>query len=75
MPNVDPETGVRHAKEPDRSLRAKRAVDEGAPLSGCLGMQLTPLFDPSLGEDREAWVAVGMTVEVEGRGEHLYIKQ
>ncbi|KAI0840909.1 MOSC domain-containing protein [Hypoxylon sp. FL0890] len=75
LPNVDPATGVRHPSEPDKSLRAKRAVDEGAPLNGCLGMQLTPLFDPSLGEDREGWIAVGMTVEVEERGRHVYIKQ
>ncbi|KAI1776839.1 hypothetical protein F4818DRAFT_360614 [Hypoxylon cercidicola] len=75
MPNVDQENGFRHPREPDKSLRAKRAVDEGAPLMGCLGMQLTPLFDPSLGEDRAGWIAVGMTVEVEGRGNHVYIKQ
>ncbi|KAI0387677.1 hypothetical protein F5Y04DRAFT_240735 [Hypomontagnella monticulosa] len=75
LPNVDPATGIRHPREPDKSLRAKRAVDEGAPLSGCLGMQLTPLFDPSLGEDREGWIAVGMTVEVEEGGNHVYIKQ
>ncbi|KAI1386349.1 uncharacterized protein F4822DRAFT_313238 [Hypoxylon trugodes] len=75
MPNVDPATGFRHPSEPDKSLRGKRAVDEGAPLNGCLGMQLTPLFDASLGEDREAWIAVGMTLEVEERGEHVYIKQ
>ncbi|KAI1142294.1 MOSC domain-containing protein [Hypoxylon sp. FL0543] len=75
MPNVDPATGIRHPSEPDKSLRAKRAVDEGAPLNGCLGMQMIPLFDPSLGEDREGWIAVGMTVEVEERGHHVYIKQ
>ncbi|KAI0490009.1 hypothetical protein F4859DRAFT_509587 [Xylaria cf. heliscus] len=94
MPNVNPHTGDRHPREPDRSLRALRNVDKGAPLSGCFGMQLTPLFEvdsapPSanpksgsglLGDDdpddgRSAWVAVGMTVDVEGRGEHLYEKQ
>ncbi|KAI0870957.1 MOSC domain-containing protein [Hypoxylon argillaceum] len=93
MPNVDPDTGDRHPREPDHSLRTRRDVDKGAPLNGCLGMQLTPLFEvdeapasnPSsgsglLGDDnpddgRSAWVAVGMTVEVEERGEHLYIKQ
>jgi hypothetical protein len=58
---------------------------------GCLGMQLTPLFEVDntptyrpgsglLGDDetddgRSAWVAVGMTVDVEERGEHVYIKQ
>ncbi|KAI2607290.1 uncharacterized protein GGS25DRAFT_495139 [Hypoxylon fragiforme] len=75
LPNVDPNTGIRHPSEPDKSLRTKRNVDEGAPLLGCLGMQLTPLFDPSLGEDREGWVAVGMTVEVEQLGNHVYTKQ
>ncbi|KAI2624259.1 hypothetical protein GGR54DRAFT_568287 [Hypoxylon sp. NC1633] len=75
MPNVDPANGFRHPREPDKSLRAKRAVDEGAPLSGCLGMQLTPLFDASLGEDREGWIAVGMAIEVEERGDHKYVKQ
>ncbi|KAI0171886.1 hypothetical protein GGR52DRAFT_573037 [Hypoxylon sp. FL1284] len=75
MPNVDPATGTRHASEPGRSLRARRAVDRGAPLLGCLGMQLTPLFDTSLGDDRQSWVAVGMTVDVGRRGEHVYVKQ
>lgn len=96
MPNVDPYTGERHPREPDRSLRALRDVDKGAPLNGCLGMQLTPLFEVDddappnssngklgsglLGDDdpddgRSAWIAVGMTVDVEERGEHLYIPQ
>ncbi|KAI0478884.1 hypothetical protein GGR56DRAFT_689953 [Xylariaceae sp. FL0804] len=75
LPNVDQDSGVRHPSEPDRSLRSRRDVDEGAPRMGCLGMQLTPLFDESLGEDRESWVAVGMAVEVEERGHHVYIKQ
>ncbi|CAJ2513613.1 Uu.00g017320.m01.CDS01 [Anthostomella pinea] len=77
MPNVDPTSGDRHPREPDKSLRALRAVDEGAPLLGCLGMQLTPLFEDSVTDDQEraGWVAVGMTVEVEERGEHVYIKQ
>lgn len=45
MPNVDQESGTRHPKEPDRTLRATREVDENAKGSGCLGMQLTPLFE------------------------------
>ncbi|KAK1759452.1 molybdenum cofactor sulfurase [Echria macrotheca] len=45
MPNVDQETGHRHPVEPDRSLRKFRDVDPGAKKKGCLGMQLTPLFD------------------------------
>ncbi|KAI0202288.1 hypothetical protein F4808DRAFT_71539 [Astrocystis sublimbata] len=97
MPNVDPVTGERHAREPDRSLRALREVDAGAPLHGCLGMQLTPLFevdtnphftsekssgsgsglmgDEEPDDGRSAWVAVGQTVVVEERGEHVYVKQ
>ncbi|KAI0388768.1 hypothetical protein F5Y17DRAFT_451656 [Xylariaceae sp. FL0594] len=107
MPNVHPVTGERHAREPDRSLRALRAVDAGAPNMGCLGMQLTPLFfedddhdhdrgrsgsaneekvknaarsglrgdDDDGDDDPYTWIAVGMEVDVEERGEHLYIKQ
>jgi hypothetical protein len=89
MPNVDQETGARHPREPDHSLRVRRDVDEGAPMMGCLGMQLTPLFDNTpqsgtgsglLGDDDtddgpSTWIAVGMTVDVQERGEHVYIKQ
>lgn len=88
MPNVHPSSGVRHPVEPDKSLRAFRAVDEGAPRSGCLGMQLTPLFDDDAavsttgtsdddggGDDRTSWVGVGMDVVVEMRGAHVYVKQ
>ncbi|KAK6220410.1 MOSC domain-containing protein [Colletotrichum tabaci] len=76
MPNVDPVTGARHRVEPDRSLRKLRDVDEGAPRMGCLGMQMVPLFE---GTDRveymQAWLEVGMSVEVLERGQHVYIKQ
>ncbi|KAF6842098.1 MOSC domain-containing protein [Colletotrichum plurivorum] len=76
LPNVDPDTGVRHGVEPDRSLRKLRNVDEGAPRLGCLGMQMCPIFE---GTDRveymQAWLEVGMAVEVEDRGKHVYIKQ
>jgi hypothetical protein len=76
MPNVDQDSGFRHAVEPDKSLRKYRDVDEGAPHMGCLGVQMTPLFgrtdDP---EAMESWVEVGMEVEVLERGTHRYIKQ
>ncbi|KAK7750367.1 hypothetical protein SLS62_007666 [Diatrype stigma] len=82
MPNVNQTTGLRHPVEPDKSLRTLRAVDEGAPRMGCLGMQLTPLFGSSGAggeevdeEERTSWVGVGMEVVVEERGEHVYIKQ
>lgn len=74
LPNVDPSNGERHPTEPDRSLRKHRAVDPGAPLKGCLGMQATPLFDRVLGDDRESWIGVGMEVEVEETGEHVVVK-
>ncbi|KAK4463700.1 molybdenum cofactor sulfurase [Cladorrhinum samala] len=75
MPNVDQENGIRHPVEPDRSLRQLREVDAGARLMGCLGMQLTPLFDEATGPELESWVEVGMEVAVLERGEHLYIRQ
>ena len=79
MPNVDQASGARHPVEPDKSLRSLRAVDAGAPRLGCLGMQMTPLYPRrgagDDGEERVSWVAVGMDVVVEERGEHLYIAQ
>jgi hypothetical protein len=51
-------------------------VDEGAKHMGCLGMQLTPLFDQtSAPEELESWVEVGEAIEVVGRGNHVYIRQ
>lgn len=80
MPNVDPDTGLRHDVEPDRALRRHRDVDEGAPRKGCMGMQLCPLFDTAAApgvrmDDLESWIEVGMTMEVLKRGSHFYIKQ
>ncbi|KAK0672270.1 putative MOSC domain-containing protein [Cercophora samala] len=77
MPNVNQDSGFRHPVEPDRSLRKLRDVDEGARLKGCLGMQLTPLFDDDDKKKKklESWVEVGMGVEVGERGAHRYINQ
>ncbi|KAM0328198.1 hypothetical protein ACHAQA_005605 [Verticillium albo-atrum] len=78
LPNVDPATGIRHRVEPDRSLRKIRDVDAGAPKMGCLGMQLCPLFEDAEAcevEDLRSWLEVGMDVEVQLRGEHVYTKQ
>ncbi|KAF7542733.1 hypothetical protein G7Z17_g11321 [Cylindrodendrum hubeiense] len=76
LPNVDPETGIRHKVEPDRALRKFRDVDEGAPKMGCMGMQLCPMF-PNAGnpDEREAYIEVGMSIDVVKRGSHLYVKQ
>lgn len=76
MPNVDQDSGARHPAEPDRSLRKFRDVDEGAKKKGCLGMQLTPLFDKTdVPEAMETWLKVGMSAEILKRGEHVYIAQ
>ncbi|KAK6064857.1 MOSC domain-containing protein [Seiridium cupressi] len=72
LPNVDPVTGDRHPVQPDKSLRALRDVDPGAPKAGCLGVQACPLFEEGPAEDKEGWIGVGMEVQVEARGEHVY---
>ncbi|KAK4165900.1 molybdenum cofactor sulfurase [Cladorrhinum sp. PSN259] len=76
LPNVDQDSGHTHPVEPDRSLRKLRDVDDGAKLKGCLGMQLTPLFEKAGSEEEmESWVEVGMSVEVLETGKHFYIIQ
>lgn len=42
LPNVDPDTGVRHPSEPDRTLKRYRKIDRGDLTNACLGMQLVP---------------------------------
>jgi hypothetical protein len=67
---------VSHPIEPDRSLRKLRNVDAGAKHNGCLGMQLTPLFDKTESPGAmETWLETGMSVEVLSTGEHFYIVQ
>lgn len=67
LPNVDPKTGVRHAAEPDRTLKAYRRIDDGDRTNACLGMQLVPAV-------REFRLSVGDEVEVLEQGAHRYIK-
>ncbi len=75
LPNVDQDTGIRHPVKPDRSLRAHREIDDGAPNMGCLGMQLTPMFERT---DRPKYMEmrldVGMSADVLERGSHKYIR-
>lgn len=73
LPNVNQETGIRHLVEPDKTLRAEREIDEGAPKTGCLGMQMTPLFEDT--QAPENYLETGMSIEVLERGEHLYKRQ
>lgn len=42
LPNVDPDTGIRHPCEPDRTLKSYRRIDLGCEMYACLGMQLVP---------------------------------
>lgn len=42
LPNVDPDTGIRHPSEPDRTLKSYRRIDPGCEEYACLGMQLVP---------------------------------
>ncbi|CAM1511442.1 Fc.00g089550.m01.CDS01 [Cosmosporella sp. VM-42] len=75
LPNVDPDTGIRHKVEPDRALRKYRDVDEGAPKMGCLGMQMCPKFpSASTSYELESYIEVGMRIDVLQRGQHKYIK-
>ncbi|KAL6881069.1 hypothetical protein J3F83DRAFT_30581 [Trichoderma novae-zelandiae] len=75
LPNVDPATGVKHKVEPDHSLRKFRNIDEGAPKSGCFGMQLCPIFPkasgPTAEEDLALFLETGMEIKVLQRGPHL----
>lgn len=67
VPNVDPDTGEKHAKEPWDTLVEYRRVDEGMKWKPCFGMLCCPR--------NEGNVEVGMRFEVLGTtGEHKYIK-
>lgn len=75
LPNVDPDTGIRHKAEPDRALRKFRDVDEGAPKMGCLGMQMVPEFlDATTPDELSSYIEVGMDIDVLLKGQHKYIR-
>lgn len=42
LPNVDPDTGIRHPHEQDRTMKSYRCIDRGDLTNACLGMQLVP---------------------------------
>ncbi|KAI9821320.1 MAG: hypothetical protein M1827_004056 [Pycnora praestabilis] len=72
LPNVDPQTGQRHPKQPNDIMRSFRAIDEGADKNACLGMQMVP-------DKEESVIRVGDEVEVleteADTGPHFYLKQ
>ncbi|KAH8423700.1 MOSC domain protein [Aspergillus melleus] len=67
LPNVDPDTGIRHRNEPDRTLKSYRCIDPGDYTNAALGMQLVPAA-------QEFTLSVGDAVSVLETGEHFYIK-
>ncbi|BCS28649.1 MOSC domain protein [Aspergillus puulaauensis] len=67
LPNVDPDTGIRHPREPDRTLKSYRRIDKGDLTNACLGMQGVPAV-------QESRIRVGDAVSVLETGEHCYIK-
>ena len=69
VPNVDPDTGEQHAKQPWDALMKYRRVDEGIKFKPCYGMLCVPREIPAEWE-----VRVGMYVRVrEVTARHRYI--
>ncbi|RLL96812.1 hypothetical protein CFD26_105795 [Aspergillus turcosus] len=67
VPNVDPDTGEKHKREPWDTLMSYRRVDEGIKYKPCFGMLSAPR--------NEGVVEVGMKFEVlEETMQHRYIK-
>ncbi|GAE00177.1 MOSC domain protein [Paecilomyces variotii No. 5] len=67
LPNVDPDTGVRHPSEPDKTLKSFRCIDAGDRTNACLGMQLVP-------SEEKFTIRVNDQISVLEEGEHFYIK-
>ncbi|KAJ5160794.1 uncharacterized protein N7482_007798 [Penicillium canariense] len=66
VPNVDPDTAVKHKKQPWDTLMSYRRVDEGIKYKPCFGMLAAPRS--------EGAVEVGMKLEVlEETNKHRYI--
>lgn len=66
LPNVDPDTGVRHDVEPDRTLRAKRGIVPGLEKKAVMGLQVVCREEES---GRGRLIHVGDEVEVLQRGD------
>jgi hypothetical protein len=63
LPNVDPHSSERHPREPDKTLKAFRCIDDGDPNNACLGLMLVPA------KEKGVKLQVGQGVEVLERGE------
>jgi uncharacterized protein len=67
VPNVDPDSAVKHKKEPWDTLMSYRRVDEGIKYKPCFGMLCCPR--------NEGEIAIGMRFEVlEMTDKHFYQK-
>lgn len=72
LPNVDPDTAIRHDEEPDKTLRSFRKIDQGDQTKAALGLQLVPA-GPGLTEKGSViQLRVGDEIEVLERGELVY---
>jgi uncharacterized protein YcbX len=67
VPNVDPDTAVKHKKQPWNMLMDYRRIDEGITFKPCFGMLCVPRG--------EGEISVGDTFEItEVTGDHKYAK-
>jgi uncharacterized protein YcbX len=66
VPNVEPDTGVKHKLEPFNTLMKYRRIDDGLPYTPCFGMLCVPRD--------EGDVSVGMEVNiVQVTDSHKYV--
>lgn len=66
VPNVDPDTAVKHKKQPWNMLMSYRRIDEGIRFKPCFGMLCVPR--------EEGEIRVGDTFEItEVTGDHRYL--
>ncbi|KAI4147950.1 MAG: hypothetical protein L6R39_002950 [Caloplaca ligustica] len=69
LPNTNQLTGKKHLREPSKTIRSYRDIDEGAgPGKACMGMQMVPAADKEI-------IRVGDEIEILETGEHRYIPQ
>lgn len=69
LPNTDQLTGKKHLREPSKTIRSYRDIDEGAgPGQACMGMQMVPAAEKAI-------IKAGDLIEILETGEHRYILQ
>lgn len=72
LPNVDPDTAIKHGTEPDRTLKSFRCIDQGDSKNAALGLQIVPA---KAADAAEMSLQVGDEIEVLERGELVYVKR